>query len=182
MQGLRLSKKFGTLVGNSVLFVSFTNEGRTMSNCIMIGCDLHDRNILLRFCEINGEPEQASFNNDERGRARMITRLQAVAKKHKAERIVFAYEASGQGYGLSDLLRDHGIECHVLSPTHLPKTPKSAKQKTDAKDAQMLLEQVRGFVLAGNTLPVVWTPPQRLRDDRELVRAAPFVIGVVGVR
>lgn len=142
-----------------------------MSNVIMIGCDLHDRNILLRFCEINGEPEQASFNNDERGRARMITRLQAVAKKHKAERIVFAYEASGQGYGLSDLLHDHAIECHVLSPTHLPKTPKSAKQKTDAKDAQMLLEQVRGFVLAGNTLPVVWTPPQRLRDDRELVRA-----------
>lgn len=35
----------------------------------------------------------------------------------------------------------------------------------------MLLEQVRGHVLAGNRLPVVWTPPQRLRDDRELVRA-----------
>jgi transposase len=101
----------------------------------------------------------------------MIWRLQRLAKKHGAERVVFAYEASGQGYGLSDLLHDHGIECHVLSPTHLPKTPKQAKQKTDARDAQMLLEQVRGFVLAGNTLPVVWTPPQRLRDDRELVRA-----------
>ncbi len=35
----------------------------------------------------------------------------------------------------------------------------------------MLLEQVRGFVLAGNSMPVVWTPPQRLRDDRDLVRA-----------
>jgi transposase len=42
--------------------------------------------------------------------------------------------------GLSDFLHDHGIECYVLSPTHLPK-------KTDAKDAQMLLEQVRGHVL-----------------------------------
>ena len=91
--------------------------------------------------------------------------------KNHAERIVFAYEASGLGYGLSDELNDTGIECHVLSPTHLPKTPKSAKAKTDAKDAQMILEQVRGFVLAGNKLPVVWTPPQRLRDDRELVRA-----------
>ena len=142
-----------------------------MSKCIMIGCDLHDRNMLLRFCVGNAEPEQASFANDENGRARMIARLQNLAEKHNAERIVFAYEASAQGYGLSDLLHDHAIECHVLSPTHLPKTPKSAKQKTDAKDAQMLLEQVRGFVLAGNTLPVVWTPPQRLRDDRELVRA-----------
>ena len=35
----------------------------------------------------------------------------------------------------------------------------------------MLLEQVRGFVLAGNSLPTVWTPPQRVRDDREIVRA-----------
>lgn len=81
------------------------------------------------------------------------------------------YEASGQGYGLYDLLTDQGIECYVLSPTHLPKTAKSRRNKTDAKDAQMLLEQARGFVLAGNQLPIVWTPPQALRDDRELVRA-----------
>jgi len=127
--------------------------------------------MLLRFCVDAGEPEQASFVNDAFGRASMIARLTRFAQEHGAARIVFVYEASGQGYGLCDLLHDHGIECYVLSPTHLPKTPKSAKQKTDARDAQMLLEQVRGFVLAGNRLPVVWTPPQRLRDDRELVRA-----------
>lgn len=101
----------------------------------------------------------------------LVERLHKLAGEQRADRIVFAYEASGQGYGLSDLLHEEGIECYVLSPTHLPKTAKRAKQKTDGKDAQMLLEQVRGFVLAGNRLPVVWTPPQRLRDDRELVRA-----------
>ena len=101
----------------------------------------------------------------------MIARLKSLAEKNNAQRIVFVYEASGLGHGLSDQLHDQGIECYVLSPTHLPKTPKSARLKTDARDAQMLLEQVRGFVLAGNDLPVVWTPPQRLRDDRELVRA-----------
>lgn len=142
-----------------------------MSKCIMVGCDLHDRNMLLRYSVGNAEPEQVSFPNTEGGRARMIALLLNLAEKHNAKRIVFAYEASGQGYGLCDLLHDHGIECYVLSPTHLPKTAKSRKQKTDAKDAQMLLEQVRGFVLAGNPLPVVWTPPQRLRDDRELIRA-----------
>lgn len=84
---------------------------------------------------------------------------------------MFAYEASGLGHGLSDQLHDAGITCYVLSPTQLPKTPKSAKFKTDARDAQMLLEQLRGFILAGNKLPVVWTPPPQLRDDRELVRA-----------
>jgi len=153
------------------MILNFPNEGRTMSKVIMIGCDLHDRSMLLRYSVGEGAPVQASFSNDLSGRARMIRRMLALAKKVQSERIVFAYEASGQGYGLSDLLDAHGIECYVLSPTHLPKTPKSAKQKTDVKDAQMLLEQLRGFVLAGNPLPVVWTPPQRLRDDRELVRA-----------
>jgi len=142
-----------------------------MSKIIMVGCDLHDRSMLLRFCADQGEPQQASFSNDREGRARMIARLQQFAQRQQARRIVFVYEASGQGYGLCDLLYDHGIECHVLSPTDLPKTSKGKKQKTDVKDAQMLLEQVRGYVLAGNELPVVWTPPQRLRDDRELVRA-----------
>jgi transposase len=137
----------------------------------MIGCDLHDRSMLLRYAVDTGKPQQVSYDNDARGRQRMIRNLKSLAKEHQANRIVFAYEASGLGYGLSDLLHEHHIECHVLSPTHLPKTPKSAKQKTDARDAQMLLEQVRGFVLAGNSLPVVWTPPHRLRHDRELVRA-----------
>ena len=101
----------------------------------------------------------------------MIGRVQAVAEKHQSIRIVFAYEASGLGYGLCDQLHDTGIECHVLSPTHLSTTPKNAKLKTDARDAQMILEHVRGHVMAGNVLAAVWTPPQRLRDDRELIRA-----------
>ncbi|MCA9252702.1 MAG: IS110 family transposase [Phycisphaerales bacterium] len=142
-----------------------------MSNVIMIGCDLHDRNMLLRYAVGTSEPQQLAYDNDAAGRRRMIAQLKSLARKNDADRIVFAYEASGLGHGLSDQLHGEGIDCFVLSPTHLPKTPKSARLKTDAKDAQMLLEQLRGFVLAGNDLPVVWTPPQRLRDDRELVRA-----------
>ena len=142
-----------------------------MSKVIMVGCDLHDRSMFLKYAVGTQEPLQATYVNDFKGRLKMILELQEFAKKHKSKRIVFVYEASGLGFGLCDQLHDEGIECHVLSPTHLPKTVKSAKQKTDEKDAQMLLEQVRGFVLAGNSMPVVWTPPQRLRDDRDLVRA-----------
>jgi transposase len=127
--------------------------------------------MLVRYAIGDAEPQQKSFRNDAEGRWKMVEFFVEVARKGQVERIVFAYEASGQGYGLCDLLYDNGIECHVLSPTLLPKTPKRAKLKTDAKDAQMLLEQLRGYVLAGNPLPVVWTPPQRLRDDRELVRS-----------
>lgn len=142
-----------------------------MSKVIMIGCDLHDRSMLIRFAADTEEPQQHSYPNDAAGRRRMICRLRNLSEKHGASRIVFAYEASGLGFGLYDELHEAGIECHVLSPTHLPKTPKNVKLKTDAKDAQMILEHLRGHVLAGNKLAAVWTPPQRLRDDRELVRA-----------
>jgi transposase len=127
--------------------------------------------MLLKFAVDKEEPQQKSFRNTREGRLAMIEFLCEFARKRRSARIVFVYEASGQGYGLYDLLTEQGIDCAVLSPTHLPKTAKGKRQKTDAKDAQMLFEQARGHVLAGNALPVVWTPPQALRDDRELVRA-----------
>ena len=142
-----------------------------MSEIIMVGCDLHDRSMLLRYATGLGEPQQMTCSNTAEGRERMIKKLLSHRDQHQAAKCVFAYEASGLGFGLADELELNGIECHVLSPTHLPKTPKGAKQKTDVRDAQMLLEQLRGHVLAGNALPTVWTPPHRLRDDRELVRA-----------
>ena len=142
-----------------------------MSQTIIVGCDLHDRSMLLQ-CSVGlGQPRQATYENSRSGRRGMIRWLKDLAEKEGADRIVFAYEASGAGFGLCDQLHDEGIECHVLSATHLPKTPKSAKRKTDVRDALMILEVLRGYVYAGNALPVVWTPPQRLRDDRELVRA-----------
>jgi len=137
----------------------------------MIGCDLHDRNMLLQVAVGRGKPWQLEFRNDAKGRLKMISGLKKIALEKGNGRIVLAYEASGLGHNLSDQLHDAGIQCHVLSPNQLPKTSKSAKLKTDAKDAMMLLEQVRGFVLAGNSMPAVWTPPKQLRADRELVRA-----------
>ena len=142
-----------------------------MSKVIMIGCDLHDRNMLLRFAIGKGKPSERGFSNDRLGRDLLMEWVNELKEERGADRVLFAYEASGQGYGLCDFLEGHGVECYVLSPNQLPKTPKSAKQKTDPKDAQMILEQLRGFVLAGNKLPIVWIPPQRLRNDRELVRA-----------
>jgi transposase len=85
-------------------------------------------------------------------------------------RILFAYEASGQGFGLYDELTDAGIECCVLAPTRIARSPRQASQKTDEKDAQQLLELLRAHVLAGNELPTVWVPDRTTRDDRELVR------------
>lgn len=142
-----------------------------MHQPIIVGCDLHDRSMLLKTAAGMNKPKQKSFRNDQEGRRAMMGYLRKCAGEEKTDRIVFVYEASGQGFGLYDLLVENRIECYVLSPTHLPRTQKRSRNKTDAKDAQMLLEQARAFVLAGNSLPTVWVPPQRTRDDRELLRA-----------
>jgi transposase len=127
--------------------------------------------MFLNYAVGTEAPRQRSFANDRQGRQSMIEFLVDGARRRGSNRIVFVYEASGQGFGLYDLLTDQGIECHVLSPVHLTKSAKRKKNKTDAKDARHLFEAARAHVLAGNELPVVWPPPRVLRNDRELIRA-----------
>jgi transposase len=139
-----------------------------MSKVIMIGCDLHDVSLVLKVADGPGPSLRKGFLTVRR--AEMIDWIREFADKRGAKRIVFAYEASGQGFGLYDDLTDAGIECHVLAPTHLPHTAHGRKNKTDDKDAEMLLDEVRAYVLAGRKLPTVWVPNLETRDDREIVR------------
>jgi transposase len=101
----------------------------------------------------------------------MILELQRRAREAGGARIVLAHEASGLGYALHDELRAAGIECFVLAPSRMAASPKQRSAKTDEKDAERILELLRGHFLAGNTLPIVWVPDRQTRDDREIVRA-----------
>jgi transposase len=139
-----------------------------MSKVIMIGCDLHDATTVLKVADGPGASVRKGFLTANR--KGMITWLQELAAGRGATRIVFAYEASGQGFGLYDELTEAGIECHVLAPTHLPHNAHSRKNKTDDKDAEMILDEVRAYVLAGRPLSDVWIPDHQTRDDREPVR------------
>jgi transposase len=145
-------------------------EALAMDHVIMAGCDLHDVALVLKSAVDRGDPERSEFRNSPAGRRTMIASLQKRAAALGGARIVFAYEASGQGFGLYDELTEAGIEAHVLAPTRIARSPRHSRQKTDDRDAQQLLELVRGHVLAGNSLPDVWIPDQQTRDDRELVR------------
>lgn len=142
-----------------------------MQNCIMVGCDLHNRSLLNKMAQGRGKVEKRSFGNTVAGRAAMIRDLRRRCERADGAKVVFAYEASGQGFGLYDELTEAGIECYVLAPTRIARSPKHERDKTDEKDAERLLELVRGHVLAGNPLPAVWVPDPRTRDDRERVRA-----------
>lgn len=139
-----------------------------MCKVIMIGCDLHDSTTVLLAADGPGTPVRKGFVTANR--VGMIDWIKDFAAQRGATRIVFAYEASGQGFGLYDDLTDAGVECHVLAPTHLPHSAHSRKRKTDDHDALMVLDEVRAHVLAGRKLPAVWVPDHQTRDDREAVR------------
>jgi transposase len=149
-----------------------------MDQCIMIGCDLPDENMLLKVAVDREAPEQRSFRNDRRGREELRRYLCRLAEVQRAGRVIFAYEASGQGYQFYDELPAAGVECYVLAPSRLSASPHARKRKTDERDAERILEAVRAHVLAGNTLPSVWVPDTQTRADRELVRVLVELCGV----
>jgi transposase len=141
-----------------------------MANCIMIGCDLHDKSMLLKIAVDRDKPVVHQWGSGAGSRRAMIADLQRRARQAGARRIVFAYEACGFGFRLHDELTAAGIEGHVLAPSKMKRSAKHRKRKTDERDAQAILDIVRSYVLAGVEMPSVWVPPVQTRDDRELVR------------
>ena len=141
-----------------------------MAECIMIGCDLHDKSMLLKIAMDRGAPVLRNWGTDASAVVAMIADLKRRAQQAGARRIVFAYEACGFGFLLHDELVAAGIECHVLAPSKMERSVKHRKRKTDERDAQAILDSVRSYVLAGVELPSVWIPDLLTRDDRELIR------------
>lgn len=142
-----------------------------MSEIIMVGCDLHDKTMLLKVAQGRGDAEKLLRPNTPAGRQSLIQWLRERSERAGGAKVIFAYEASGQGFGLYDELTDAGIQCHVLAPTRIERSSSQKKRKTDEKDAELILSLLRAHVLAGNRLPDVWIPDSATRDDRELVRA-----------
>ncbi|HEY5314813.1 MAG TPA: IS110 family transposase, partial [Pirellulales bacterium] len=142
-----------------------------MAEFIMVACDLHDKTMVLKIARGREAAEKLLIQNTAAGRRRLIEQLRERVGKIPDGRVIFAYEASGLGFGLSDELTAAGVECHVLAPTKIARSTQQRQQKTDEKDAELILQLLRGHVLAGNPLPTVWIPDLPTRDDRELVRA-----------
>ncbi len=141
-----------------------------MEKHIMVGCDLHDKSMLLKVAVGREKPTVETWATDPDSVLLMIQQLRRRAARLGGARILFAYEACGFGFRLHDELSDAGIECYVLAPSKMHKSSKHRKRKTDERDAQLILDILKSHVLAGVEMPSVWIPDPQTRDDRELVR------------
>ena len=142
-----------------------------MKHYIMVGCDVHDETLVLKIALDRSEPEMRTVENTESGRAQLMRELQEQSQRAGGAKVVLVYEASSQGFGLHDEVRQAGFACHVLAPTKIARSSRDRRQKNDGQDALGLLELLRGHLLGGNELPSVWVPDLQTRDDREIVRA-----------
>src|SRR5919201_1794636 len=138
---------------------------------IFIGIDLGDKNSVARTAVDREKSERFGFINNRQGRARLFREAKRRSEQAGGAKIIMAYEASSCGFVLSDEAQAAGIECWVLAPTKMEKSVEQRKHKNDDRDADDVVEKLRGHVLAGNRLPTVWVPDQQTRDDRELIRA-----------
>ena len=142
-----------------------------MEKYIMVACDVHDETLVLKIAEGRSKARRRTVENTRLGREEMTRFLQERADISGGAKVVLAYEASCQGFGLYDQMRAAGFDCHVLAPTKIARSSQHRRRKTDARDADRLLEILRGHVLAGNALPSVWVPDIETREDREVVRS-----------
>ena len=133
---------------------------------IFVGIDLEDKNSVARIALDQEKSQQQAFINNRQGRARLLEQVKRQAEQAGGAKIVMAYEASSCGFVLRDEAEAMKIQCWVLAPTRMEKSVDQRKHKNDDRDADDVLEKLRGHVLAGNRLPTVWVPDRQTRDDR----------------
>lgn len=134
-----------------------------MDKMTYVGMDVHKKWIVVVW-KRRGEKERVcATENTLDGWSRLVEVL-------GGGNVWAAYEASSCGWGLHDWLTERGWRVSVLAPTHLPKSVKGSKTKTDERDARKILEVLMAHGELGTTLPAVWVPPVKIREDREIVR------------
>jgi transposase len=134
-----------------------------MEKMTYVGMDVHKKWIVVVWKRREEKERVCTTENTLEGWTKVVEVL-------GEQNVWAAYEASSCGWGLHDWLRERGWKVSVLAPTHLPKSVKGRKTKTDERDARKILEILMAHGELGTTLPAVWVPSAKIREDREIVR------------
>jgi transposase len=141
-----------------------------MAEYILVGCDLHDENMVLRIAADNGPVEKRVLPNTRSGYNALLDELKRRSNAAGADKVMIVYEAGPHGFVLYDAMTKAGVDCRVLAPIHLPQSPKSRRRKSDGRDSRRALRVLRSHLFSGEELHDIWVPVPSLRDEREVVR------------
>lgn len=134
-----------------------------MSMVTYVGLDVHLNSIAAVWGRLQEKPRNLIVPNTPAG-------LEALLKAVGPGPVWAVYEASSCGFGLFDELTQRGWKMSIVAPTHIHRSVHARKRKTDLRDAQRLWELVLAHGEVGTDLPVVWIPPMKVRQDREVIR------------
>ncbi len=134
------------------------------NNCdVYIGLDVHKESIAVAIAN----PERAgeirfwgNIPNTPTSIRRMFNKLEKNYPK-----LLVCYEAGPCGYRVYRQLTSMSIECQVIAPSRIPKSP-TDRIKNDHRDSKSLARLLR----AGDLTPI-WVPDETHEAMRDLVRA-----------
>lgn len=128
-----------------------------------IGLDVHKDSIAIAIAD----PERGAdirfwgnINNTPDSVRRSFKKL-----KDKYPSLLACCEAGPCGYHLYRLLTQMGIECQVIAPSRIPRSP-TDRIKNDHRDAVSLAKLLRS-----GDLTMVWVPDETHEAMRDLIRA-----------
>ena len=126
---------------------------------LLIGVDYHPSFQTIAFLmEETGECGEQELNHSD-GQAEKFYR----DLKQRGIRVRVGMEATGYSRWFERLLAELGFELWIGDPAEI-KSRRVKKQKTDRKDAQLLLRLMRE-----NNFPQIWVPSPENRDLRQLL-------------
>jgi transposase len=133
--------------------------GRKESDMMIIGVDYHPsfQQIAL-LMEETGECDERQLNHSDGEAERFYRDLQ-----QRGIRVRVGMEATGYARWFERLLTEFGFELWIGDSAEI-KTRRVKKQKTDRKDAQLLLR-----LMLEDNFPQIWVPSPENRDLRQLL-------------
>lgn len=142
------------------------------TNTIYVGMDVHKNSFSLCCYRIEDDScsHHVKIELDYTLVLKYLERMRSIYGEDT--RFVCGYEAGCLGYTLYHQLKNYGIECVILAPSTMAKSPVQAKKKNDKRDSEMIAK-----CLAHHSYHKVRIPTAedeqikefiRMRDDHKL--------------
>src|SRR5256884_5489806 len=123
------------------------------SKTLYVGLDVHKDSIAVAYAPEDRGAEVVSLGSIGT-RQCDIDALIGKLQSKGATLLVFVYEAGPCGYWLYRYLTRHGLSCHVVAPSLIPRKP-GDRVKTDRRDALTLARLMRSGDLSSIYVPEI---------------------------